>query len=117
MDKEILLAQPRGFCAGVDRAIEIVERALKVKDEDKFEIAEKRLSARVVNALVLGKPIPDCEHRETVLQAVGKTFVEAQRYVRAAIRAIELVEAGDLPESLAQLVVSCKALNTRAKLL
>ncbi len=28
MDQEILLAQPRGFCAGVDRAIEIVERAL-----------------------------------------------------------------------------------------
>ncbi|MES2026288.1 MAG: 4-hydroxy-3-methylbut-2-enyl diphosphate reductase [Pseudomonadota bacterium] len=28
MDTEILLAQPRGFCAGVDRAIEIVERAL-----------------------------------------------------------------------------------------
>lgn len=27
-DKEIVLAQPRGFCAGVDRAIEIVERAL-----------------------------------------------------------------------------------------
>jgi 4-hydroxy-3-methylbut-2-enyl diphosphate reductase len=24
----ILLAEPRGFCAGVDRAIEIVERAL-----------------------------------------------------------------------------------------
>jgi 4-hydroxy-3-methylbut-2-en-1-yl diphosphate reductase len=29
MDTEILLAQPRGFCAGVDRAIEIVERALE----------------------------------------------------------------------------------------
>ncbi len=27
--KEILLANPRGFCAGVDRAIEIVERALE----------------------------------------------------------------------------------------
>ena len=27
---EILLAQPRGFCAGVDRAIEIVERAIKL---------------------------------------------------------------------------------------
>jgi 4-hydroxy-3-methylbut-2-enyl diphosphate reductase len=26
---EILLAEPRGFCAGVDRAIEIVERAIK----------------------------------------------------------------------------------------
>jgi 4-hydroxy-3-methylbut-2-enyl diphosphate reductase len=29
MENEILLAQPRGFCAGVDRAIEIVERALR----------------------------------------------------------------------------------------
>lgn len=27
-EQEVLLAQPRGFCAGVDRAIEIVERAL-----------------------------------------------------------------------------------------
>ena len=27
-DREILLASPRGFCAGVERAIEIVERAL-----------------------------------------------------------------------------------------
>jgi 4-hydroxy-3-methylbut-2-enyl diphosphate reductase len=27
--QEVLLAQPRGFCAGVDRAIEIVERALR----------------------------------------------------------------------------------------
>lgn len=28
-DSEVVLAQPRGFCAGVDRAIEIVERALE----------------------------------------------------------------------------------------
>lgn len=27
---EVLLAQPRGFCAGVDRAIEIVERAIEL---------------------------------------------------------------------------------------
>jgi 4-hydroxy-3-methylbut-2-enyl diphosphate reductase len=27
-DAEILLANPRGFCAGVDRAIDIVELAL-----------------------------------------------------------------------------------------
>ncbi|MFN7667824.1 MAG: 4-hydroxy-3-methylbut-2-enyl diphosphate reductase, partial [Burkholderiales bacterium] len=26
---ELLLAQPRGFCAGVDRAIEIVEKAIE----------------------------------------------------------------------------------------
>jgi 4-hydroxy-3-methylbut-2-enyl diphosphate reductase len=29
-EMEVFLAQPRGFCAGVDRAIEIVERALAV---------------------------------------------------------------------------------------
>jgi 4-hydroxy-3-methylbut-2-enyl diphosphate reductase len=28
IDAEILLAQPRGFCAGVDRAIQIVEEAI-----------------------------------------------------------------------------------------
>jgi len=28
--KSVFLAEPRGFCAGVDRAIEIVERAIKV---------------------------------------------------------------------------------------
>ena len=27
---DILLANPRGFCAGVDRAIEIVERAIQL---------------------------------------------------------------------------------------
>lgn len=30
MHAEIVLAQPRGFCAGVDRAIDIVERALEL---------------------------------------------------------------------------------------
>src|SRR4029077_1746731 len=29
-DMQVLLANPRGFCAGVDRAIEIVERALEL---------------------------------------------------------------------------------------
>ena len=29
-DMQVLLAKPRGFCAGVDRAIEIVERALQI---------------------------------------------------------------------------------------
>ena len=30
MSLEIKMANPRGFCAGVDRAIDIVERALEV---------------------------------------------------------------------------------------
>jgi 4-hydroxy-3-methylbut-2-enyl diphosphate reductase IspH len=29
MPEQVLLAQPRGFCAGVDRAIDIVELALQ----------------------------------------------------------------------------------------
>ncbi len=29
LPEEIILAEPRGFCAGVDRAIEIVDRALQ----------------------------------------------------------------------------------------
>ena len=29
-DMDVLLASPRGFCAGVDRAIDIVERALEL---------------------------------------------------------------------------------------
>jgi 4-hydroxy-3-methylbut-2-enyl diphosphate reductase len=28
-DKRVLLAEPRGYCAGVDRAVETVERALE----------------------------------------------------------------------------------------
>ena len=30
MTKEIKLANPRGFCAGVDRAIDIVNKALDI---------------------------------------------------------------------------------------
>ena len=30
---QVLLAQPRGFCAGVDRGVEIVERALELHGE------------------------------------------------------------------------------------
>ena len=36
MSKEIVLANPRGFCAGVDRAIEIVEKSLEKYDEPVF---------------------------------------------------------------------------------
>ena len=34
--KEIVLANPRGFCAGVDRAIDIVEKSLEKYDEPVF---------------------------------------------------------------------------------
>src|SRR5688572_1234577 len=54
---EIVLAQPRGFCAGVDRAIEIVERALErygapiyVKHEivhNKFVVADLKAKGAI----------------------------------------------------------------------
>ena len=31
--KEIILANPRGFCAGVERAIDIVEKSLEKYEE------------------------------------------------------------------------------------
>ena len=36
MSKEIVLANPRGFCAGVDRAIDIVEKSLEKFDQPVF---------------------------------------------------------------------------------
>ncbi|MBC7500820.1 MAG: 4-hydroxy-3-methylbut-2-enyl diphosphate reductase [Herminiimonas sp.] len=51
MEKEILLAQPRGFCAGVDRAIEIVERALQEFGEPIYVRHEIVHNAYVVDDL------------------------------------------------------------------
>ncbi len=48
---EALLAQPRGFCAGVDRAIEIVERALKMHGAPIFVRHEIVHNDHVVNDL------------------------------------------------------------------
>jgi 4-hydroxy-3-methylbut-2-en-1-yl diphosphate reductase len=48
---EAVLAQPRGFCAGVDRAIEIVERALKIHGAPIFVRHEIVHNDHVVNDL------------------------------------------------------------------
>jgi 4-hydroxy-3-methylbut-2-enyl diphosphate reductase len=48
---EIVLAGPRGFCAGVDRAIEIVERALDVVDGPIYVRREIVHNRHVVEAL------------------------------------------------------------------
>ena len=47
----VLLASPRGFCAGVDRAIEIVERALDRFDEPVYVRHEIVHNRHVVDAL------------------------------------------------------------------
>jgi 4-hydroxy-3-methylbut-2-enyl diphosphate reductase len=47
----VILAQPRGFCAGVERAIEIVERAIKVYGPPVYVRHEIVHNKRVVEAL------------------------------------------------------------------
>lgn len=47
----VILAKPRGFCAGVDRAIEIVEQALELYDKPVFVRKEIVHNRHVVEAL------------------------------------------------------------------
>ena len=49
--KEIVLANPRGFCAGVDRAIDIVEKSLEKFDEPVFVRHQVVHNKRVVESL------------------------------------------------------------------
>lgn len=50
-DLNVLLAQPRGFCAGVDRAIEIVERALDLHGAPVYVLHEIVHNRRVLEDL------------------------------------------------------------------
>ena len=47
----LVLAKPRGFCAGVDRAIDIVEQALEVFDKPVYVRKEIVHNRHVVEAL------------------------------------------------------------------
>jgi 4-hydroxy-3-methylbut-2-en-1-yl diphosphate reductase len=51
MKKRILLASPRGFCAGVVRAIDIVNLALEVYGTPLYVLNEIVHNAHVVNSL------------------------------------------------------------------
>lgn len=82
--KHILLAAPRGFCAGVDRAIEIVERALQKHGAPVYvrhEIVHNRF---VVESL----------------RAQGAVFVEELNEVPSG--AIVIFSAHGVPESVFQ---------------
>ena len=50
---KVLLANPRGFCAGVDRAIEIVERAIELHGAPIYVRNEVVHNKFVVNDLKL----------------------------------------------------------------
>ncbi len=94
--KTILLAQPRGFCAGVDRAIEIVERALLrfgapiyVRHEivhNQYVVAQ--LKAKGVIFVDEVDEVPD--HATLIFSAHGVS--QAVR-ARATIRALQVFDA------------------------
>jgi 4-hydroxy-3-methylbut-2-en-1-yl diphosphate reductase len=84
MDKEILLAQPRGFCAGVDRAIEIVERALAQFGAPIYVRHEIVHNAYVVNDL-RNKGAIFIEELEDVPS--GNTVIFSAHGVSRAVRA------------------------------
>lgn len=65
MAKKVLLAAPRGFCAGVDRAIEVVERALRIHGSPVY------VRKQIVHNL----------HVVRGLEAKGAVFVDTEQEV------------------------------------
>ena len=84
LENEILLAQPRGFCAGVDRAIEIVERALQQFGAPIYVRHEIVHNAYVVNDL-RNKGAIFIEDLDDV--PAGNTLVFSAHGVSKAVRA------------------------------
>jgi len=68
----VLLAKPRGFCAGVERAIEIVERALQIYGPPVYVRHEIVHNKRVVDTLrekgaIFVEELDDCPDDRPVI--------------------------------------------------
>ena len=50
---EVRLANPRGFCAGVDRAIQIVERALELHGAPVYVLHEIVHNKHVLEVIII----------------------------------------------------------------
>ena len=95
LDMHVLLAQPRGFCAGVDRAIEIVERALQLYGAPVYvlhEIVHNRyvvddLSSRGVVFVDALDDVP--EGAVTIFSAHGVAEAIVQRGLARRLRVID----------------------------
>ena len=92
----VLLASPRGFCAGVERAIEIVERALDLYGPPVYvrhEIVHNKHvveSLREKGAIFVDEvdDIPEGAHAIFSAHGVSATVVDA-----AAYRGLEIIDA------------------------
>jgi 4-hydroxy-3-methylbut-2-enyl diphosphate reductase len=96
MVKRLLLAQPRGYCAGVDRAVQTVERALEVHGAPVYVRKEIVHNKHVVETLrTKGAIFVDSEHEvppgsTVVFSAHG---VSPEVHANAEKRRLETIDA------------------------
>jgi 4-hydroxy-3-methylbut-2-en-1-yl diphosphate reductase len=94
--KRLLLASPRGYCAGVERAVEIVERALELHGPPVYVRKQIVHNAHVVRdfeargAIFIESEGDAPEGAPLVLSAHG---VAPEVYVNAAARRLETIDA------------------------
>jgi 4-hydroxy-3-methylbut-2-en-1-yl diphosphate reductase len=94
--KRLLLASPRGYCAGVERAVEIVERALELHGPPVYVRKQIVHNAHVVRdfeargAIFIESEEDAPEGAPLVLSAHG---VAPEVYVNAAARRLETIDA------------------------
>ena len=92
----VILAQPRGFCAGVERAIEIVERALKLYGPPVFVRHEIVHNKRVVEDLK-GKGAVFVEELDEVPESAITVFsahgVSQKVEDNAVVRTLPVIDA------------------------
>ena len=69
---DIVLANPRGFCAGVDRAIEIVDRALEVFGGPVYVRHEVVHNRHVVDDLRTGSEAEQRRVVDELVEAVSR---------------------------------------------
>ena len=96
MVKRLLLASPRGYCAGVERAVEIVERALELHGPPVYVRKQIVHNAHIVRdfeargAIFIESEEDAPEGAPLVLSAHG---VAPEVYVNAAARRLETIDA------------------------
>ncbi len=94
---DVLLANPRGFCAGVVRAIEIVERALAIHGPPVYVVHEIVHNRRVVEELIAqGAVFVDDVGKVprgaiTVFSAHGVTNAVVRRAERRKLRVVDAI--------------------------
>ena len=83
---EVLLANPRGFCACVDRAIEIVERALALHDVSYHDVWEAltALEPPIAAAAARQRQAADLTRLETLIARHNEDFDTVSAVEQAA---------------------------------